>query len=155
MHRSAVPIRRPCPRTWDQIDGEGATRLCTACGSAVTDLSALEEEAAQAHLRANPASCVRYVADPRTGRILHRAAGVAAVVASAAPGVAHAAAHLNADASERMWARFESAWERLSAWGAPAPPPTPPAQPGPEPLSDELRVALHALGYYEPPEYEP
>lgn len=152
MHRSAVPIRRPCPRTWDQIDGEGATRLCTACGSAVTDLSALEEQAAQAHIQANPKSCVRYVADPRTGRIRHRAAGVAAAVATAMPGVAHASAHLNAEASERMWSRFEWAWEGLSAWVAPPPPPPAPQRRRPrrEPPSDDERQQLELLGYFDP-----
>lgn len=122
-------------------------------------VSALEgRRPTEAHVTAGP-GCVRYVADPRTGRILHQATVAAAVLA--APGVAHASAHVAPETAAHLWERLNRAWERISAWVAP--PPAPPPVDERELLvefgyiaadeiqpTDEDRVWLEVMGYIEP-----
>ena len=77
---------KPCPLRID-YDGmtpiDGARRRCDGCGEVVTDLSALDEDEARAHV-ARGSSCVRYVYD-RAGNIVHRRHLLLAATVAAAP----------------------------------------------------------------------
>lgn len=56
-----------CPKTFDELDGDGPDRFCRACGKTVVDLSLLSEEDAEARVRASGGLCGHVLRDGRGG----------------------------------------------------------------------------------------
>jgi len=64
-------IQNPCPKKWDQLEGDGVRRYCEVCDLHVTNLSGLTRGTAEDFLeRAAGRTCVTWVPDaagrPRT-----------------------------------------------------------------------------------------
>lgn len=59
-----IQIRTPCPKSWDEMQGDARTRFCTACSLHVHNLSALPREEGEALLAARATGgarlCVTY-----------------------------------------------------------------------------------------------
>jgi hypothetical protein len=74
MDVRALPLAKPCPARWDEMEGSSTERFCRECRQSVHDLTAMREDEAHAFVRAHPTACLRYTFDKRTGAILHNAA---------------------------------------------------------------------------------
>ena len=101
MHRSALPVLRPCANDWDEMTGTEQRRHCASCDREVIHLSAMSERAARRIVaRAEPGTlCVRYrfapdgmvrFSSPRARGVSRLAVGVgvASLLATASPAIA-------------------------------------------------------------------
>jgi len=59
-----ISIKTPCPKSWDEMQGDARTRFCTACSLHVHNLSALTRAEGESLVRARSAEggrlCVTY-----------------------------------------------------------------------------------------------
>jgi hypothetical protein len=80
-----LPIARPCPESFEGMPGDDRRRFCARCNKHVHDLASHTEEEARALFArsAGARPCVRVTRDAH-GRVLFRAAGLAAAVSLAA-----------------------------------------------------------------------
>jgi hypothetical protein len=63
-----VRVANPCPKSWDELAGDGATRFCDHCKLHVHNLSAMPADAAQRLICESAGRlCVAYVPDARGG----------------------------------------------------------------------------------------
>jgi hypothetical protein len=71
MKRADATLSFPCGADWNAMTRiDDRARLCDACATVVTDLSAMDEAEARAALTANRGRlCVRYLYDPHTEEI--------------------------------------------------------------------------------------
>src|SRR5689334_11057146 len=71
MHRRELHIPRPCPASWEAMQGDDTRRFCTSCQKHVHNLSALSEAEAVRLLsqRAPGTLCIQFTADA-SGQVL-------------------------------------------------------------------------------------
>jgi hypothetical protein len=63
-----VRVATPCPKSWDDLSGDGASRFCTHCNRQVHNLSAMPADEAQRLVCASAGRlCVAYVPDATGG----------------------------------------------------------------------------------------
>lgn len=84
MHRSELTIPTPCHEDWEAMSGSDRRRHCEACGTRVTDLSALSAWRARLSLAVRSNGCFRYTTDANGQVRARRSRIVAAVAAMAA-----------------------------------------------------------------------
>ena len=61
-----VRVANPCPASWDEMAGDGASRFCSHCQKHVHNLSAMREDEAQRLICESAGKlCIGYVPDDR------------------------------------------------------------------------------------------
>jgi hypothetical protein len=63
-----VRVGSPCPKTWDELSGDGGSRFCSHCNRHVHNLSAMPADQAQRLVCESAGRlCIAYVPDERGG----------------------------------------------------------------------------------------
>jgi hypothetical protein len=74
-----IKIPKPCPKSWDDMQGDNAKRFCSGCSKPVYNLSTLTSDEAEKLLYAKEGNlCVAY-RHKADGSVIHRSRGISLI----------------------------------------------------------------------------